>query len=976
MTPERWHQIKHLVNSALGEDAEARTAILQQSCADDFALRLGAEALLSATLPLPAAPLAPDQWQRIEKLFQSALELEPAQRAAFLAEACGENVALRHEVESLLVYQGAAGGLIQGAVHEAAGLLPHDEKARFTPGTTLNKRYRIIGLLGKGGMGEVYRADDLKLGQPVALKFLTAKLSQDKAMLARFHSEVAMAHRVTHPNVCRVHDIGEVTTSAGNLHFLSMEYVDGEDLSSLLRRIGRLPSDKAVEIANQLCAGLAAAHEAGVLHRDLKPANVMLDGKGRVRITDFGLAGFAEQFKGQEVFAGTPAYMSPEQFAGKEVTTKSDIYALGLVLYEIFTGKHVFEAASLPELQRMHESSSPTNPSNWVKDIDPLVERVILRCLEKDPSRRLASAKQVADALPGGDPLAAALAMGETPSPEMVAAAGEKTGLRPVVAIACLAAVIAGLIILALLGNKVEWRAQLLRENSPDTLAHKARDIIHRLGYTDRPTDSAFGLSPNNDYLRYLEQNGKAAQRWQQLTKAQPSGMYFWYRESPRYLLAWSFDSGGWVSEDDPPQNVSGMVNVSLDPLRRLLSFTAVPPQVDQASGTLPAPDWTALFAAAGLDPARFSPTEPKWTPLAICDARAAWTGVYPDQPDIPLRIEAAAYRGKPVYFQLLDSWSRPERTQDFQQSTAQRASITILFCLLFAILLGAVLLARYNFRQGRGDRRGAFRLALFVFTVRMLCWLFGASHVPTIGEVFSFFFLAVSQALLFAGIIWLLYFALEPFVRRRWPNALISWSRLLNGGLRDPLVGHDVIVGVLFGVGFALIFQLSELVRLWLDAVPQAGPPPWAWFGARYLIAQGFLNQISWALSIALFLFFLLFLLRALTRRQWLAASIFVLLHIVPLLLDRSNPMISVALMCLLRVLTVIVLLRFGLATLAISMFVWGLFDSVPITTNFSAWYGGYALAALLAVLALAGYACHTSLGGQKVFAGKLLEE
>ena len=124
-----------------------------------------------------------------------------------------------------------------------------------------------------------------------------------------------------------------------------MEYVDGEDLSSLLRRIGRLPSDKAVEIANQLCAGLAAAHEAGVLHRDLKPANVMIDGKGRVRITDFGLAGFAEQIKGSEVMAGTPAYMSPEQFAGKEVTTKSDIYALGLVLYEIFTGKRVFEAA-------------------------------------------------------------------------------------------------------------------------------------------------------------------------------------------------------------------------------------------------------------------------------------------------------------------------------------------------------------------------------------------------------------------------------------------------------------------------------------------------------------------------------------------------------------------------------------------------------------------------------------------------------
>lgn len=143
-----------------------------------------------------------------------------------------------------------------------------------------------------------------------------------------------------------------------------------------------------------------------------------------MRITDFGLAGFAEQISGNEVFAGTPAYMSPEQFAGREVTTKSDIYALGLVLYEIFTGKKVFEGGALDELRRMHESGSPTNPSSWVKDLDPLVERVILRCLEKDPTKRLSSAKRVADALPGGDPLAAALAMGETPSPEMVAAAG------------------------------------------------------------------------------------------------------------------------------------------------------------------------------------------------------------------------------------------------------------------------------------------------------------------------------------------------------------------------------------------------------------------------------------------------------------------------------------------------------------------------------------------------------------------------
>jgi serine/threonine-protein kinase len=188
----------------------------------------------------------------------------------------------------------------------SSGLL---SEARFVPGTILADRYRIVGLLGRGGMGEVYRADDLKLGQAVALKFLPSALATDGAMLARFHGEVRVARQVSHPNVCRVHDIGEVEGH----HFLSMEYIDGEDLATLLRRIGRLPGDKAIEIARQMCAGLAAAHDNGVLHRDLKPANVMLDGRGRARISDFGLAVVSEKLRGDEVRAGTPAYL-PAQF--------------------------------------------------------------------------------------------------------------------------------------------------------------------------------------------------------------------------------------------------------------------------------------------------------------------------------------------------------------------------------------------------------------------------------------------------------------------------------------------------------------------------------------------------------------------------------------------------------------------------------------------------------------------------------------
>ena len=275
-------------------------------------------------------------------------------------------------------------------------------------------------------MGEVYRADDLELGEAVALKFLPRELLADAGAVDRFRQEVRVARRVAHPNVCRVFDLGE---AQGEL-FLSMEYIDGEDLSSLLRRIGRLPRDKGVEIARQLCAGLAAAHELGVLHRDLKPANVMLVGRGRAKITDFGLAGLA--FRPEESAHGIPAYMAPEQLAGREVSIRSDLYSLGLVLYELFTGRRAFAAATPEELAREGESRTPVAPSSLIDGIDPLVERTILRCLEVDPRRRPRSALQVAAGLPGGDPLAAALAAGETPSPEMVAAAPFGWGLVPV----------------------------------------------------------------------------------------------------------------------------------------------------------------------------------------------------------------------------------------------------------------------------------------------------------------------------------------------------------------------------------------------------------------------------------------------------------------------------------------------------------------------------------------------------------------
>src|SRR6202158_2131459 len=407
---------------------------------------------------------------------------------------------------------------------------------RFTPGQIIAERYRVVALAGRGGMGEVYRAEDLKLTQVVAIKFLPEALSQDPSALARFHAEVRTARQVSHPNVCRVFDIGE----ADGVLFLTMEYVDGEDLASVVRRLRRLSPDKATEIARQICAGLAAAHERGVIHRDLKPANVMLDGAGKIRITDFGLASIAASIQGAEVRAGTPAYMAPEQLAGREVSTKSDIYSLGLILYEILTGKRAFEASTLQELMKQREQGTISNPSTLVRDLDPLIERVIFRCLETDPAKRPVSALQVAAALPGGDPLAAALAAGETPSPEMVAAAGATEGLGPVIALLCLLGVCVALVLVFLVGKRTKMVSIVPFGDSPEVLATTAREMVSRLGYPDAPADNAFGFDLQNNYLQNIENNQKTTTRWEALRLDEPPTAIFWYRQSPKLLTSFA----------------------------------------------------------------------------------------------------------------------------------------------------------------------------------------------------------------------------------------------------------------------------------------------------------------------------------------------------------------------------------------------------------------------------------------------------
>jgi serine/threonine-protein kinase len=349
-------------------------------------------------------------------LFLAACELPQSEIGEFLDRTCAGDPKLREELESLLKQprettiigtsskDAAHGKMLSPIANLPRELIPAnmpfetarpDNQWRFSPGEVIAaQRYTILGPLGGGSAGEVYKAHDQIMDQDVALKFLAFGQIGGDPTHSRFVSEVAMAREVAHPNVVRVYDIGQLAD--GEL-FISMEFINGEDLASLLRRAGRLSRERTVQIARELCAGLGAAHDHGVLHRDLKPSNIVIDGDGHVHIADFGIAALVSTAAGDIPMAGTPAFMAPGLFHHKQPSEQSDLYALGLVLYEVATGREPFGGVPADGLQA---AAKLIPPSRLCPEIEPALERAIMQCLEEDPSRRPESAKAVADLLP------------------------------------------------------------------------------------------------------------------------------------------------------------------------------------------------------------------------------------------------------------------------------------------------------------------------------------------------------------------------------------------------------------------------------------------------------------------------------------------------------------------------------------------------------------------------------------------------
>jgi hypothetical protein len=809
------------------------------------------------------------------------------------------------------------------------------DHGRFEPGTLLGGRYRIIGRLGRGGMGEVYRADDLKLGQPVALKFLPPGVDGDPARLTQLHTEVRMARQVSHPNVCRVYDIDEVDGHT----FLSMEYVDGEDLASLLRRIGRFPQDRGLEIAYQICAGLAAAHERRVIHRDFKPANVMLDSTGRVRITDFGLAGVA----GETIRAGTPAYMAPEQLAGGEVTARSDIYALGLVLYELFTGKRALEGASLAELIHNREKSGVLPPSAIVRDLSPEIESAIMRCLRPVPAERPSSALAVTAALAGGDPLAAALAAGETPSPEMVAAAGTNEAISLRAAVGGAAFVVLSLIAIVFMFERVMMINRVPPAKSPAALQDRAEEALTRLGYGENVASRAFGLGRSEDFARYVDRTSQAPDRWNLLRRGRPETFYLWYRTSPRLLVP--VGNNEPISGFNPAMTVAGMTLVVVDGSGRLSEFLAVPQPVE-AGGTPAKPmDWGAVFTAAGLDMASFTEIPSTWVPPVYADERRAWEGPIAELPGQTFRVEAAAFHGRAVSFALVGPWSRSSRESRPLAPSRFTAFLNAFTGLVMpGLMVAAVALAWFNLKAGRGDRRGAARAAAVIFALDLAAWVIGTVHVGAFGRDFQRFLAAIGDSLFTAGLLWLAYLGLEPYIRRFSPDSLIGWTRVFKGQWRDPQVASDVLLGVCAGLGMTLFYAAHNLVP------PLFGrPEPMPLFpgdflsllGVRFVLSR-ILGTAANALSSGMLAVAGVVTILIFAKRKWLAhiiSSVIFVWVVIQSMFNPGTPMLDLAIgLGIIAIWTGVILYGGLLATVA-ALTTHFILLRAPITTDFNSW-------------------------------------
>jgi serine/threonine-protein kinase len=494
-------------------------------------------------------------------------------------------------------------------------------------------------------------------------------------------------------------------------------------------------------------------------------------------------------------------------------------------------------------------------------------------------------------------------------------------------------------------------------------LAHRAREVVARAGYRGRPVDYAYGFKWDEDLRKYVESNDKPAPEWDKTLAGPPSLLLFWYRQSEAPLIATEFHDDrltpAIVTLGDPEPIYSGMTQIELDHAGRLMYFLRIPPQRETApKEPPPPPDWSLMFAAADLDASQLKPAEPEWTWLATADTRAAWTGVWPGS-NRPLRVEAASWRGKPVAFALFGPWTKAERMPG-ATADSSGAVILVLAGIAIAVCALAAILARRNLTQGRGDRRGAARLAAAIFVLHMALWLARGHFALSIG-IAGMFFIALCTSIFHAAVVWTVYLAVEPYVRRHWPRTIIALTRLLSGHFRDPVVGRDVLVGAALVLAW---FTVSRIMQWW--TAPGIAPEmtaPEVLEGGRAVWGY-WLRLVPISLQNGLIFFFILFVLRVLLRKPWLAAAVFVAIFSgLELLSEGLKPQLAANLFGFSAM--AFVVLRFGVLALVFGLFTGSLMVT-PLTLDISSWHFWQAILMPATAIALMAWAFWSVVGAR----------
>jgi len=869
--------------------------------------------------------------RRAKELFIAALEYPENARRKFIERTASGNPGVVAEVLSLLEHHSpldvGSGDLPSGNPTDASPAVPE-----LQPGELFAGRYRIVSRIGSGGSGDVYRATDETLSVTVALKRLRR---DDQVSANTLLNEVRLGRRVTHPVITRLYDVGLWEGQP----YLTMEFVAGEDLATLTRRSGRLPSERVAEIGRTLCVGLAAAHAQGVLHRDLKPANVLIEDDGRVRITDFGIS--SRLGETTDLVAGTPSYMAPEQFLpGKVVDVRTDLFSLGAVLYELLTGHRAFAAEDLTSVLAMHRSGAPKPPSEWVEDVDPDLERVIMDALAFDPAERPDSALAFAAELPGGNPLSAALEAGVTPSPQVVAR-GRSDATRLAIArtgpwLAALALLLIATAGISDVGSTFPAFAGDVR---PSVRANEAASLLHELGWTDAAPEGQHGFMLDPSAVR-------------------PTAL-FWTKFDVAPLRT-SFDAAVLDPARDlmvyvaAPAPQPGRAETVFDAEGRLvyLRVTGAPPE---ESGPT---NWAPLLAKAGVEGATPSAST-DWTPPDFADQRVTWR--FFDASGSERRFDGAAVRGRPVYFAAQPNVA----TSAHLEARSDRAGLlgVISFPLVTIIILMATVLAVRNIRARRVDVVGAGRIVAFVVVVLLVrVAILGGTytHPTATGAEMLWRRLLVILPMVVPPVVF--YLGFEPHVRRNWPDTLVAWTAAVLGHFRNPAVGRALLLGAVAGAGLGAIAALDGTLVSAFSSGPAGGFEQ----APRFLASLGVAESVALLLrelvdaagrgGLALFVF--VYLRSGLRSRALTLAPFLLIFAALEVLAAGVGGLSWITLGVPFALVYALLILRAGLLTLVVAMWASYSLRFAPLTLDPDAWWAAssYTILAAVAAIGIAG--------------------